>query len=369
MVLLTLWIITPSAYLISGVIRRLVILSLGIFLVLTFRVFNPLLFYLTFETTLIPITLLILGWGYQPERIIAAKYILLYTLFGSLPLLLILILSTQFTTIFSPVIIKITLVRPLFLVMAFLIKLPMYGAHLWLPKAHVEAPVIGRVLLAAILLKMGVYGIWRIKCLFPVAMHHLSLPVLVWGLWGGAAARLLCAQQQDYKALIAYSSVAHMALLLAALLSNVHISLKAAFFLGIAHGFRSALLFMLAHWTYTVYKTRALILTGGLVGLTPLVTALWFGGVAINIGAPPTPNFFAEAYCLFTLIKNTPLIWLPYMSLPFMARVYSLTLYNQLTHGRVNLSLAPCSLPQIAHIRLLFYFLPGVLWVANITVL
>ena len=155
MVLLTLWIITPSAYLISGVIRRLVILSLGIFLVLTFRVFNPLLFYLTFETTLIPITLLILGWGYQPERIIAAKYILLYTLFGSLPLLLILILSTQFTTIFSPVIIKITLVRPLFLVMAFLIKLPMYGAHLWLPKAHVEAPVIGRVLLAAILLKMG----------------------------------------------------------------------------------------------------------------------------------------------------------------------------------------------------------------------
>nr|YP_025984.1 NADH dehydrogenase subunit 4 [Anseranas semipalmata]AAP47789.1 NADH dehydrogenase subunit 4 [Anseranas semipalmata]QNN84362.1 NADH dehydrogenase subunit 4 [Anseranas semipalmata] len=283
------------------------------FLLLAFSTTELTLFYISFEATLIPTLILITRWGNQPERLSAGIYLLFYTLISSLPLLVtIMHLHTKIGTLHLP---TLELTHPalstswtgvlasLALLMAFMVKAPLYGLHLWLPKAHVEAPIAGSMLLAALLLKLGGYGIMRITMLMGPLSNLLHYPFLTLALWGALMTSSICLRQTDLKSLIAYSSVSHMGLVIAASMIQTHWSFSGAMILMISHGLTSSMLFCLANTNYERTHSRILILTRGLQPLLPLMATWWLLANLMNMALPPTTNLMAELTIMITLFN------------------------------------------------------------------
>nr|QKM77620.1 NADH dehydrogenase subunit 4 [Grus paradisea] len=283
------------------------------FIILAFSTTELMLFYISFEATLIPTLILITRWGNQPERLSAGIYLLFYTLISSLPLLVtILHLHTQIGTLqltmlqlTHPTLINSwsNLLSGLALLTAFMVKAPLYGLHLWLPKAHVEAPIAGSMLLAALLLKLGGYGIMRITLLTGPLPSHLHYPFLTLALWGALMTSSICLRQADLKALIAYSSVSHMGLVIAASTIQTHWSFSGAMILMISHGLTSSMLFCLANTNYERTHSRILLLTRGLQPLLPLMATWWLLANLTNMALPPTTNLMAELTIMITLFN------------------------------------------------------------------
>nr|ABD58767.1 NADH dehydrogenase subunit 4 [Cursorius temminckii] len=283
------------------------------FIKLAFSTTELMLFYISFEATLIPTLILITRWGNQPERLSAGIYLLFYTLISSLPLLVtILHLHTQTGTLHL-MILKLTnptltsswtgILSSLALLMAFMVKAPLYGLHLWLPKAHVEAPIAGSMLLAALLLKLGGYGIMRLTMLMTPTLNTLHYPFLTLALWGALMTSSICMRQTDLKSLIAYSSVSHMGLVIAASMIQTHWSFSGAMILMISHGLTSSMLFCLANTNYERTHSRILLLTRGLQPLLPSMATWWLLANLTNMALPPTTNLMAELTIMIALFN------------------------------------------------------------------
>uniref|UniRef100_UPI0030027D7D NADH dehydrogenase subunit 4 n=1 Tax=Choerodon azurio TaxID=193513 RepID=UPI0030027D7D len=279
-------------------------ITLQIFLILAFSATEVIMFYVMFEATLIPTLLIITRWGNQAERLNAGTYFLFYTLAGSLPLLVALLLLQNDTGTLSMLVLQYgkptlctTYADKLWwaaCLVAFLVKLPLYGVHLWLPKAHVEAPVAGSMVLAAILLKLGGYGIIRVLVVLEPLTKELSYPFIILALWGMVMTGSICLRQTDLKALIAYSSVSHMGLVAAGILIQTPWGLTGALILMIAHGLTSSALFCLANTNYERTHSRTMLLARGLQAALPLMTTWWFIASLANLALPPLPSLMAE---------------------------------------------------------------------------
>ncbi|NP_115424.1 NADH dehydrogenase subunit 4 (mitochondrion) [Rhea pennata] len=286
------------------------------FILLAFSATELILFYISFEATLIPTLILITRWGNQPERLSAGIYLLFYTLISSLPLLTTLLyLHAQTGTLHLP---TLELTQPplsyswtstlsgLALLMTFMVKAPLYGLHLWLPKAHVEAPIAGSMLLAALLLKLGGYGIMRITLLTGPLTSHLCYPFLTFALWGALMTSSICLRQTDLKSLIAYSSVSHMGLVIAACMIQTDWAFSGAMILMIAHGLTSSMLFCLANTNYERTHSRILLLARGMQPLLPLMSTWWLLANLTNMALPPTTNLMAELTIMIALFNWSP---------------------------------------------------------------
>nr|BBH37339.1 NADH dehydrogenase subunit 4 [Pisodonophis cancrivorus] len=273
-------------------------------LTMAFGATEIIMFYIMFEATLIPTLIIITRWGNQTERLNAGTYFLFYTLTGSLPLLVALLTLHKDLGTLSMLTIQYT--EPLTptslgdktwwagCLLAFLVKMPLYGVHLWLPKAHVEAPVAGSMVLAAVLLKLGGYGMMRIMVVLSPFPKELAYPFIVLALWGIIMTGSICLRQTDLKSMIAYSSVSHMGLVAGGILIQTPWGFTGAIILMIAHGLVSSALFCLANTNYERTHSRTLLLTRGLQMILPLMTTWWFMSNLANMALPPLPNLMGE---------------------------------------------------------------------------
>jgi len=240
-------------------------------------------FYVFFELRLIPTLIMVFFFGYQPEKLQARIYLLLYTVFSSLPLLLVFIRNSLFISHINH---SYTLWYVFIITFGFRVKTPLYLVHVWLPKAHVEAPLAGSIVLAGVLLKLGCYGF----ILFCPFFGNLILMIYAFlSIVGSIYCSLICLRSYDIKRLIAYRSVVHIGLVTIGVVRGLEIGYKCAILMVIAHGVCSPFLFLLAYYLYSSSHSRVISCNKGSIS-SSMVVFFGFILLAINIGVPPSVN-------------------------------------------------------------------------------
>nr|YP_010390394.1 NADH dehydrogenase subunit 4 [Ctenocephalides canis]UPV72715.1 NADH dehydrogenase subunit 4 [Ctenocephalides canis] len=335
----------------------LLLVFLLLMLFLTFSSLNYFWFYFFFESSLIPTLLLILGWGYQPERLQAGMYLMFYTLFASLPLLIMFMWlynynNTLFMYLMNELDYKFMFMY-LFFISAFLFKMPMFIVHLWLPKAHVEAPIAGSMILAGVLLKLGGYGLLRIYMLLINFMKISSIMMSI-SIYGGMIVSFICIIQSDMKILIAYSSVVHMSMVLGGIFTMNMLGIVGSFILMISHGLCSSGMFCLSNIIYERSGSRSILINKGLMSFMPSMTLFWFLLCSSNMAAPPSLNLLGEILLINSMMSWSMMLMVLIMMISFMSASYSLYLFAYSQHGMSSMSLYSCSSGSVREYLLLF---------------
>nr|AHX97794.1 NADH dehydrogenase subunit 4 [Elasmosoma sp. QL-2014] len=317
------------------------ILMMTLALVLCFSSINMLTFYIMFESSLIPMIFIIMGWGAQIDRIQASMYMLFYTLLGSLPFLVTLFfLFKKLNTLsfilmynFSNTLYSNNIFLFLSILGAFLIKLPLYFTHSWLPKAHTEAPVSGSMILAGIMLKLGTYSIYRLILIFNFINMKFSFIIISVSLVGSIYCSLMCLNQMDMKIIVAYSSIVHMNFSLASLFMANSWGFKGTLWMMIAHGLCSSALFFLVNLNYERTHSRLIIFNKGLINILPSLSMWWFLICVSNFGAPPSMNLLSEIILIKSILSKSNLNLVMVFFIPLLSTLYSILLFSS-QHGK-----------------------------------
>ncbi len=314
-------------------------LMIGVFCIL-----DVFLFYIFFESILIPMFLIVGIWGSRERKIRAAYQFFLYTLIGSVFMLLAILLlyyqagTTDFQTLLT---VEMSERRQLLLWFAFFcsfsVKVPMVPVHLWLPEAHCEAPTGGSVILAGVLLKLGTYGFLRFSIpLFPAASVFFTPFIHVMAVIGVIYASLTTLRQVDLKKIIAYSSVAHMGFCLLGLFSYNVQGIEGAILLMLGHGFVASGLFLCIGMLYDRTKTRLVRYYGGLVHTMPIFSVIFLFFTLGNLGLPGTSNFVGEFLVLVGIFQLNTLVTVFASTGMVLGAAYSLWLYNRVIFGTLK---------------------------------
>jgi proton-translocating NADH-quinone oxidoreductase chain M len=315
------------------------------FLLIVFSVLDVILFYIFFESILIPMFLIIGIWGSRKRKIRSNYMFFLYTLFGSI-LMLIAILFIFFKTgttdyqylLLNPFSAYYQKILWLAFFIGFAVKVPMFPFHIWLPEAHVEAPTSGSVMLAGILLKLGTYGFIRFLIpLFPIATVYYTPFVYIIGLIGIVYTSLTAIRQTDLKKIIAYASVAHMNLVIIGLFTFNIYGIEGSILQMLNHGIISSALFLGIGVLYDRYHTKLLKYYSGLSFVMPIFSIIFLIFTLANIAVPGTNSFVSELLILTGLFQNNMFITFFSATSMVLGAVYSLWLYNRIFFGVIKI--------------------------------
>ena len=317
---------------------------LKFFLIGVFCVLDLLLFYIFFESVLIPMYLIIGFWGSRERKIRAAFFFFLYTLLGSVLMLLSILyvyyqIGTTDFEILSTVSFTLKEQKLLWLSFfaSFATKVPMVPVHIWLPEAHVEAPTAGSVILAGILLKLGTYGFVRFLFpFFPEACYYFSPLVYSIAAVSIIYTSLTAIRQTDFKKIIAYTSVAHMNLVILGLFSFNVIGIEGAILQSLSHGFVASALFAIIGVVYDRYHTRTVKYYGGLVHIMPIYIIIFLFFTMSNIGLPGTGSFVGEFLILVGSFQTNIFITFIGATSMILGGCYSLWLFNRIAYGNLK---------------------------------
>ncbi len=320
-----------------------IVINLIILILLFFFISESfLIFYLFFELRLLPIFFMVLGIGTQPERFVSGFYLLLYTARASLPLLFRIIWMTN-NSLFSVFLLILIAIRIkprvylfIFVVscsLAFLVKFPLFFFHIWLPKAHVEAPVYGSMILAGILLKLGGFGLIFFSPILLIIISFIKF-IQIFRLLGGLLSSFICLSQKDIKVLIAYSSVCHMAIVIRSLLRFKAIAMISGLIMLVAHGISSSGLFFLSFVPYKYANSRRMYLVKSLLSVVPIFVFMFFIVCLRNMRGPFTLNLLREVFILRVIVNSINFSILPIFLIRLVSIAYSIILYVYVSCGQ-----------------------------------
>nr|YP_010885459.1 NADH dehydrogenase subunit 4 [Tenguna kuankuoshuiensis]WJE88880.1 NADH dehydrogenase subunit 4 [Tenguna kuankuoshuiensis] len=308
-----------------------------LFLFIDFIVTDFFQFYLFFECSLIPIFLILFGWGYQPERLSAGFFLIFYTLFGSFPFLLSIFYMNDFLGGFNYFFFEIlsNYFLMVFITISFFIKFPLFGFHLWLPSAHVEAPMSGSMILAGVMLKLGGYGLIRCLSFLYNFFFFYGYFIISICLFGCIILSLFCLIQSDLKILIAYSSVCHMSLVISGICSMNSYGFTGSLMFMVGHGFVSSGLFYLVGLVYDRLSSRSFFILSGLMNLFPSMSLFWFLFCSMNLSCPPSLNLFSEICLIISLLSWSFSVIYFFFFILFFSACYSIMIFCFTQHGEI----------------------------------
>ncbi|WP_433580787.1 NADH-quinone oxidoreductase subunit M [Candidatus Profftella armatura] len=353
---LSLWFIPLTAFitliiiLISLDIKKKLAEYMSAFLILSgliigaFCALDGMLFYIFFEATLIPIFIIIGTWGGSNRSYAAIKFFL-YTLMGSLLMLISMIylyyISNKSFNILSWHQLSITKIEQIWLFItffiAFAIKIPIWPMHTWLPDAHVEAPTEGSVILAAIMLKLGCYGLLRFSLpIFPDASYYFSNLIITLSLISIIYISLIAMVQIDIKKLIAYSSIAHMGFVTLGIFMLTKISIQGAIIQMISHALISSAMFISIGFLYNQMKTRLISNFGGIINVIPHFSVFFIIFSLANCSLPGTSGFIGEFMIILSAVKFNFWIGVLTSTALIFSAAYSLCLSKNIIFGTIT---------------------------------
>nr|YP_010890521.1 NADH dehydrogenase subunit 4 [Plegadiphilus threskiornis]WIM51527.1 NADH dehydrogenase subunit 4 [Plegadiphilus threskiornis] len=327
----------------------------------TFQTSHVIGFFFMYESTIIPTMLIILGWGGQPEKVSSALTFFFYMFVCSIPFLGFLIYYSMKNENFSMTMnyqmsgfqLSSSLLVIMMMLM-FLVKMPMFTLHYWLPKAHVEAPVYGSMVLAGILLKMGGYGLVRFMWLLgqnvtkkgALMSSIIKDSIMSVSLIGASMASIVCLTSADMKKMVAFSSISHMNLAIAAMMTQSSLACTSVVILMISHGLTSSNMFSMVDNIYKRSSTRSILMNKSLSLLIPVISFMWMVTLVMNMAIPPSLGSFSEIIMCMTLISFSEMTIPLLMSYIFLSGFFSMYFFHLMNHGGGKTNYKPLLWPM-----------------------
>lgn len=347
-------------------------LILILLIIINFISIDLLIFYFLYESRLLLIFYIIIEWGYTEDRIISSFYLIFYTLIFSLPILYLIfkILNIEGRVIFFFLeLINLILDKfnYIYLLISFLVKIPIYLFHGWLIKAHVEASFFRSIILASIILKLGRYGILRLILIFKFMLKNIIFFLILINIFGLLILRILCLIQFDIKLIIALSSVIHIGIIIIGILIEKKIGILGGLIIIISHGLVSSGLFYLVNIIYIQTNRRLIFINKGIICLIPSISIIWFIICVYNSGAPISLNIVREIFLLIRLIYWCKYLFLFLIFYCLLRFIYSIYLFRFIQYGKIfYLTLNIYNSLLINYLTLILHLLPLNLIILNL---